>query len=116
MDVRRIINEVSLYPTGRRRSSIGKNHPIELAAKRVDGRSVFIEYALPGRYAGLTATVEIRTLSGELLWRLSQTVRGYRNHFRWDFKNRAGANVSKGAYAIRLCIGGKRVDAAIAVV
>lgn len=107
MDIRRVINGVTMIDSGRDAS--GKiTAPGTVVTAQQRGGSTFIEFAVRQSETGSRARVEVLSLNGKKVYAAELPVKGVRNHFSWNNRKNNGTLVPRGTYVVRIETG-KRV-------
>ncbi len=112
MDIRIINGETSVRIPATRTMS-GESR---IAAHRIHGGNVFIEFRLPAGSVDKTATLEIVDARGSIVKQFQQKVLGTNNHLSWDMKDSRGSTVAHGAYFVRLACGLTNLTANFSIV
>jgi hypothetical protein len=102
MELRRIINGLTSIGVA---GNALKNASSNLKVSPLAGHSsTFVEFSLPPEMLGIDAIIEIVTLNGALVKKITLRVLGSNNHFSWNNRNEVGALV-KGPFVVKATCG-----------
>ena len=104
MDIRRVINGVTMIDSGRGANGIAAA-PGNIVTAQQRGASTFIEFTLGQSEARSAASVEIIALNGKKVYAKEISVKGARNHFSWNNRKNNGTPVPRGTYVVNIQVG-----------
>lgn len=113
MDIGKIINGEIVEELTPARNSLKRNGVLQTGVRAIFLKQqgiTYIEFAVPHKYIGSEATVELFDMKGSVVYASRYNVSGVRTNFSWNGRLTSGQSAAQGKYIVRVTVGAMQLS------